>query len=185
MCAEPSQARYASRHLDEADLESIPVIAYHLHMANCNKDVAEFCSICLDAFNDEDELRVLPCGHVYHKLCVDRWFLGTYSGYEIHTNRCPVCKMNPKAAPSSTTSGSCSSSTTSDASPSSSGHNGQSDRSKDSSRAAGQDGQNGGEEGAADDGADDSSEELEDDVEDDGESDQLRLLLMMLSAGNN
>jgi len=42
------------------------------------------CLICLDEFNDGDDVKTLPCLHIYHQKCVERW-LGT-------DNSCPVCK---------------------------------------------------------------------------------------------
>lgn len=37
---------------------------------------AEVCSICLVDFEDGDELRKLtPCGHRFHRECIDRWLL--------------------------------------------------------------------------------------------------------------
>jgi len=42
------------------------------------------CLICLDDFSDGDEIKTLPCLHIYHQACVERW---------LHTdNSCPVCK---------------------------------------------------------------------------------------------
>eukprot|EP00397_Hematodinium_sp_SG-2012_P022654 GEMP01023487.1.p1 GENE.GEMP01023487.1~~GEMP01023487.1.p1 ORF type:complete len:276 (+),score=32.73 GEMP01023487.1:461-1288(+) len=43
----------------------------------------EECPICIDAFADNDEIRILPCAHVFHKTCVDKWFL--------RVNSCPLC----------------------------------------------------------------------------------------------
>eukprot|EP00906_Rhabdomonas_costata_P016194 RCo023238 len=44
------------------------------------------CSICLEEFAAQQEVRSLPCGHLYHKPCVDRWF-----GVD---PRCPICKAD-------------------------------------------------------------------------------------------
>jgi len=42
------------------------------------------CMVCLEEFQDGENLRILPCLHRYHQACVDRW---------LKENRhCPVCK---------------------------------------------------------------------------------------------
>eukprot|EP00438_Fugacium_kawagutii_P009710 Skav211713 [mRNA] locus=scaffold2852:330095:330640:- [translate_table: standard] len=41
------------------------------------------CSICFDEGSDEKEAR-LPCGHRFHRSCVERWLLFRYV-------RCPIC----------------------------------------------------------------------------------------------
>ncbi|ESQ29059.1 hypothetical protein EUTSA_v10023515mg [Eutrema salsugineum] len=44
------------------------------------------CCICLSAYEDETELRELPCGHHFHCGCVDKW---------LYINAtCPLCKYN-------------------------------------------------------------------------------------------
>ncbi|CAN8240680.1 unnamed protein product [Cochlearia groenlandica] len=44
------------------------------------------CCICLSAYEDETELRELPCGHHFHCNCVDKW---------LYINAtCPLCKYN-------------------------------------------------------------------------------------------
>ncbi|GMH27336.1 hypothetical protein Nepgr_029179 [Nepenthes gracilis] len=42
------------------------------------------CCICLEGYVDEDELRELPCSHLFHAECVARWLRINAS--------CPVCK---------------------------------------------------------------------------------------------
>lgn len=31
------------------------------------------CSICLDSMDEGCEVRTLPCMHVFHRACIDRW----------------------------------------------------------------------------------------------------------------
>ncbi|XP_022723935.1 E3 ubiquitin-protein ligase At1g63170-like isoform X4 [Durio zibethinus] len=42
------------------------------------------CCICLAKYADNDELRELPCIHVFHVVCVDKWL-------KINAS-CPLCK---------------------------------------------------------------------------------------------
>ncbi|CAJ1955174.1 unnamed protein product [Sphenostylis stenocarpa] len=42
------------------------------------------CCICLAKYADDDELRELPCSHVFHVVCVDKWL-------KINAS-CPLCK---------------------------------------------------------------------------------------------
>jgi len=34
------------------------------------------CSICTEDFLDKENVRILPCGHIYHRRCIDPWLLG-------------------------------------------------------------------------------------------------------------
>lgn len=43
------------------------------------------CAICLEDFEEGDEVRVLACSHVYHRLCIDPWLQSS-------SNCCPLCK---------------------------------------------------------------------------------------------
>lgn len=42
------------------------------------------CCICLAKYVNNDELRELPCTHLFHKECVDKWL-------KINAS-CPLCK---------------------------------------------------------------------------------------------
>ncbi|ODQ45853.1 hypothetical protein PICMEDRAFT_73347 [Pichia membranifaciens NRRL Y-2026] len=45
------------------------------------------CAICLDSLEDDDSVRGLMCGHVFHQICIDPW---------LTTRRacCPTCKRD-------------------------------------------------------------------------------------------
>ncbi|XP_041643229.1 RING finger protein 215 [Cheilinus undulatus] len=44
------------------------------------------CAVCLEPFNNNQCLRVLPCLHEYHRECVDPWLLLQHT--------CPLCKRS-------------------------------------------------------------------------------------------
>ena len=58
-----------------------------------NKDIDEYiietkligyeCLICLDEFNQGQQIIMIKCGHLYHKPCIDKWFL--------KKKTCPLC----------------------------------------------------------------------------------------------
>ena len=48
------------------------------HASEASADMnpeAESCNICYEDFKEGDKLRLLPCMHVFHAECVDRWLL--------------------------------------------------------------------------------------------------------------
>lgn len=56
------------------------------HPDDCNVGDVENvqCMVCLEKFEDGENIRILPCVHRYHRDCVDRWLA--------ENRRCPVCK---------------------------------------------------------------------------------------------
>ncbi|KAH7287574.1 hypothetical protein KP509_32G063100 [Ceratopteris richardii] len=72
----------------EAVVESLAVRVYD------KSETAEFvrgqsaeCYICLLEYEEGDHIRVLPCCHGFHKLCVDKWLKETH-------RVCPLCRHN-------------------------------------------------------------------------------------------
>ncbi|KAK8805512.1 hypothetical protein WA158_002168 [Blastocystis sp. Blastoise] len=43
------------------------------------------CAICLDDFNDTDMVKVLPCHHIFHSDCIDKWLIEDKPD-------CPTCR---------------------------------------------------------------------------------------------
>mmetsp|Transcript_13215 Transcript_13215/g.38118 ORF Transcript_13215/g.38118 Transcript_13215/m.38118 type:complete len:668 (+) Transcript_13215:516-2519(+) len=50
------------------------------------------CVICMEPFQNGDRLRVLPCDHLFHVGCIDKWLAGSHSFNDCYTNGCPTCK---------------------------------------------------------------------------------------------
>ena len=45
------------------------------------------CCICVDDFKPGQEVRELPCQHLFHPSCIDEWL-------SEHSSVCPLCKMD-------------------------------------------------------------------------------------------
>ncbi|MFS7959745.1 putative transcription factor C2H2 family [Helianthus anomalus] len=43
------------------------------------------CVVCLSAIRDDDVIKELRCGHLFHEVCLDRWL-----GFRNRT--CPLCR---------------------------------------------------------------------------------------------
>ncbi|KAF9918505.1 hypothetical protein BX616_008350 [Lobosporangium transversale] len=91
------RVRIRQQHI--ADLASseavtnLPIKVFYTSKLKENEPVE--CVICLEEFEDETELRVLPCKHEYHVVCIDSW-LTTRKRF------CPICKRDICTATEST-----------------------------------------------------------------------------------
>ena len=43
--------------------------------------------MCISACRDGDDIRRLPCGHAFHRDCVDRWLARC-------RRTCPLCRLH-------------------------------------------------------------------------------------------
>eukprot|EP01083_Nonionella_stella_P003278 9348_1 len=48
------------------------------------KEDPESCVICIDTFTAGDSVRTLPCDHIFHQACIDKWLLW-------RKKECPLC----------------------------------------------------------------------------------------------
>ncbi|KAI3767712.1 hypothetical protein L2E82_18071 [Cichorium intybus] len=86
----------ASRGLDSEVLETFPTFAYStVKGLKIGKGALE-CAVCLNEFEDEETLRLIPkCDHVFHAECIDAWL-------ENHVT-CPVCRSDLVPKPGDST----------------------------------------------------------------------------------
>jgi hypothetical protein len=68
-------------HGPAVDLEQLPVEKFE-DKEFSSKDDAR-CVICIEEYKKGDKLRILPCGHHFHKKCADEWL--------IEKPTCPIC----------------------------------------------------------------------------------------------
>merc|ERR1712151_841264 len=71
------------------DLQALPVTCAKEAQGTDGQD----CCLCLESFAAEDEVRILPCSHLFHKDCVDKWF----AARRFRPRSCPNCRQNPLA----------------------------------------------------------------------------------------
>lgn len=63
-----------------SQIAALPVLRFEAH--SCAEPGAT-CSICLCEYVDGTLMRRLPCGHSFHRRCVDKWLQ--------RSKRCPLC----------------------------------------------------------------------------------------------
>ncbi|GAB2277510.1 hypothetical protein Dimus_012217 [Dionaea muscipula] len=82
-----ARSRRAQRGLDAAVIDTFPTFAYSaVKTLKIGKGALE-CAVCLNEFDDDDTLRLIPqCDHVFHPECIDAWLAA-------HPT-CPVCRTN-------------------------------------------------------------------------------------------
>ena len=49
----------------------------------------EECALCMEAFGESDEVRVLTCRHYFHTKCIDQWLV---VAQQSKSRSCPLCQ---------------------------------------------------------------------------------------------
>eukprot|EP00039_Didymoeca_costata_P027255 m.17992 g.17992 ORF g.17992 m.17992 type:complete len:176 (-) comp6161_c0_seq2:247-774(-) len=70
-----------SNMVREAQINRLPSTPYTTAMRQ-SVEAAE-CTICMEEYLDGQDIRFLPCLHMYHKTCVDDWLMRNFN--------CPLC----------------------------------------------------------------------------------------------
>ena len=104
--AQPCPPQHATQRDEEqvavARLESLPTSAFAAGAAlqegasgpGPSVREEEECALCLEPYADGELLRHLPCGHAFHRACIDVWLLDKRRGLK---RACPLCKADPLA----------------------------------------------------------------------------------------
>lgn len=70
-------------------IDTLPVIQYDPDKFDSGSETQ--CAVCLSEFVLHDSLRRLPCGHSFHRACIDKW---------LKRNKvCPLCLRDIEAPP--------------------------------------------------------------------------------------
>jgi len=60
-------------------------IAKYREEGKIASNTIEKCLVCLDDYEETEELRLMSCKHLFHKVCVDKWL-------QQGRNNCPACR---------------------------------------------------------------------------------------------
>ncbi|KAJ0240972.1 RING-H2 finger protein ATL39 [Hirschfeldia incana] len=75
------------RGLDARGIESFPLFIYTEANGIGPGQGELVCVICLNEYKEDEMLRlILPCGHVFHVDCVDKWLS--------YHSTCPICRAD-------------------------------------------------------------------------------------------
>jgi hypothetical protein len=78
---------HATRAADDRTIHTLPthevLVVNEDTDQNSNKDT---CNICLCDYEVGESCKTLPCNHVYHSQCIDRWLR--------NVSKCPICKAS-------------------------------------------------------------------------------------------
>lgn len=85
--------------LNRAIISTFPSLLYSdAKESKTVKMALDECAICMDEFEDNETLRLLPkCQHIFHQMCIDVWL--------VDKSTCPICRdtLDPNHDPEGST----------------------------------------------------------------------------------
>ncbi|XP_042520670.1 probable E3 ubiquitin-protein ligase XERICO [Macadamia integrifolia] len=81
--SEPFEFRLTPNTFIEEFRYRTPAVKYG-SLCNCNQSEQE-CPVCLNRFERDSEVNQLCCGHLFHKICLERWL-------DYWNITCPLCR---------------------------------------------------------------------------------------------
>ncbi|KAH9500017.1 hypothetical protein Btru_076172 [Bulinus truncatus] len=79
-----ARCNFPPQGLTQSQINDLPTVLYNGASGQVEASSASRCSICLHDYQIGDEIRILPCGHEFHKTCVDEWLKKAPT--------CPICR---------------------------------------------------------------------------------------------
>ncbi|KAI5148087.1 hypothetical protein ENBRE01_0101 [Enteropsectra breve] len=71
-----------SKNRIQKEIDKLPVYRYDQRSIGKHKN----CIVCLDDFENDEEIRILGCSHCFHKRCIDTWLISSL--------KCPMCRKS-------------------------------------------------------------------------------------------
>ncbi|CAO1405442.1 unnamed protein product, partial [Diamesa tonsa] len=68
------------------EINTLPHKYKKLRRASETDEDSEKCTICLSQFELDNDVRRLPCMHLFHRDCVDQWL--------VTSKHCPICRVD-------------------------------------------------------------------------------------------
>lgn len=72
---------YKKSHESEYAISHTPIITYE---SDGSQD--SWCCICLEFYENGDQVKYLRCNHIFHQYCIDEWLY--------YSCQCPLCKVS-------------------------------------------------------------------------------------------
>ena len=78
-----------SNKLTPQEFNAIPVSIMNSQLQQKLKNSSPKCPICIETIKTGSECTLLPCGHVYHKNCAQKWLTE-----KCKRPTCPMCRAD-------------------------------------------------------------------------------------------